>query len=244
MNRPSLPLLAALAALIPLASCGASTPFPGLVGNGNVVTREIRASGFDSVGFGGSGILRIHRASAHRVVVLLDSNLQEGFQAVTRGSVLELGFKPGFQINRFTKLEIDVYLPDLTGVSLSGSAEAVLMDSFRGDAFRVSISGSGSLMGEIRYGKVGVHVSGSGTVELGGEANRLEASVSGAGRIMARLLAARDASAQVSGSGLLELRVRDTLAAQNSGSGRIRYFGDPRVDSKVSGSGSVERAGS
>jgi hypothetical protein len=245
MKCPILWWTAVLAVLLPLASCGArasASPL-GLAGNGDVVTRELRVSDFDSLGFGGSGILRIHRASSHRVLVTLDSNLQESFRAELRGSTLELGFKPGFQINRYSKLEIDVYLPELKGITLSGSAEAALLDSFRGDAFQAAISGSGRLIGEIRYSKVKINLSGSGTVELGGEADRLEAALSGSGRVLARQLKTREASAHVSGSGLLELRVRDFLEARNSGAGRIRYFGDPRVDSRVSGSGSVERAG-
>jgi len=247
MKRPSLPLLAALAAvLLILSSCGIRlSAFPlGLAGNGDVVAREFRVSGFDAVAFGGSGIIRFHRALAHRVVVTLDSNLQESFQADLRGSTLELGFKPGFQINRYSKLEIDVYLPELKGITLSGSAEAALLDSFRGSIFQATLSGSGRLIGEMRMDRIRVTMSGSGNVELGGEADRLDVEISGAGMLKAARLGVRTVQAVLTGLGFLEVRVRDELDIRLSGAGRVRYFGDPKLKTSVTGSGSVERAGS
>lgn len=245
MKRPFLWWTAALAVLLPLASCGArvsASPL-GLAGNGDVVARELRVSGFDSVAFGGSGILRFHRAPAHRVVVTLDSNLQESFQAELRGSTLELGFKPGFQIHRYSKLEIDVYLPDLKGIILSGSAEAALLDSFRGSSFQATLSGSGRLIGEVRMDRIRVTMSGSGNVELGGEADRLDVEISGAGVIKAARLEVRSAQASLTGLGFLDIRVRDELDVRLSGAGRVRYFGDPKLKTSVTGAGTVERAG-
>ncbi len=245
MNRPVLRWIAVLAVLVSLSSCGvrvSASPL-GLSGNGDVVTRELRVSGFDAVSFGGSGILRFHRAPAHRVVVTLDSNLQESFRAERRGSTLELGFQPGTLVHDYTKLEIDVYLPDLAGLTLSGSAEAALLDVFRGDGFQVTISGSGRLIGELRMDKIRVTLSGSGKVELGGEADRLEADISGAGVIQASRLAVRSARAGLTGLGFLDIRVRDDLDIRLSGAGRVRYFGDPAVKSSITGSGIVERAG-
>lgn len=245
MKRPVLCAAAVLAVLLPLASCGtrvSASPL-GLAGNGDVVARELRVSGFDAVAFGGAGILRFHRAPAHRVVVTLDSNLQESFQAELRGSTLELGFKPGFQINRYSKLEIDLYLPDLKGITLSGSAEAALLDSFRGSTFQATLSGSGRLIGEVRMDKIRVTMSGSGNVELGGEADRLEADISGAGVLKASRLEVRSARAVLTGLGFLDLRVRDELDIRLSGAGRVRYYGDPKLKTSVTGAGTVERAG-
>lgn len=245
MKRPIPWWTPVLAVLLSLTSCGArvsASPL-GLSGNGDVVVRELRVSGFDAVSFGGAGILRFHRAPAHRVVVTLDSNLQESFRAERRGSTLELGFRPGTRVHGFTKLEIDVYLPELTGLALSGSAEAALLDVFRGDEFKVAVSGAGRLIGEVRMDRIRVSLSGSGSVELGGEADRMDAEISGAGVIKASRLEVRSARAGLTGLGFLDIRVRDDLDISLSGAGRVRYFGDPKVKSSVSGAGTVERAG-
>lgn len=245
MKRPILWWTAVLAVLLPLTSCGArvsASPL-GMTGNGDVVVRELRVSGFDAVSFGGSGVLRFHRAPSHRVVVTLDSNLQESFRAERRGSTLELGFQPGTLVHRYTKLEIDVYLPELTGLALSGSAEAALLDVFRGGALRVNISGSGRLIGEVRMERIRLTLSGSGSVELGGEADRLESEISGAGVIKASRLEVRSARASLTGLGFLDVRVRDDLDISLSGAGRVRYYGDPKLKTSVTGAGTVERAG-
>lgn len=245
MKRPLLWWTAALAVLLPLASCGtrvSASPL-GLSGNGDVVTRELQVSGYDSVAFGGSGILRFHRAPAHRVIVTLDSNLQESFRAERRGSTLELGFQPGTLVHRYTKLEIDVYLPDLKGITLSGSAEAALLDSFRGSSFQATLSGSGRLIGEVRMERIRLTLSGSGSVELGGEADRLDSEISGAGVIKASRLEVRSARASLTGLGFLDIRVRDELDIRLSGAGRVQYFGDPKLKTSVTGAGTVEQAG-
>lgn len=245
MKRPILWWTACLAVLLPLSSCGARVSASPLVlaGNGEVVVRELRVSGFDSVSFGGSGILRFHRDIAPKVLVTLDSNLQDSFEALQRGSTLELGFKREVRVNRYTKLEIDVYLPDLRSLSLSGSAEAALLDTFRGKSLEISMSGSGRLIGEVTMSSIRVALSGSGNVELGGEADRLEADISGAGVIKAPKLSVRSARANLTGLGFVDIRVRDELDIRLSGAGRIRYYGDPKVKSDISGAGTVERAG-
>jgi hypothetical protein len=46
----------------------------------------------------------------------------------------------------------------------------------------------------------------------------------------------------VSGSGEIELTARERLGAAISGSGGVRYHGDPATDVDVSGSGEVTRA--
>lgn len=245
MKRPFLWWAAVPAVLLSLSACGArvsASPL-GLAGNGNVVTRDFEVSGFDAVTFGGSGILRFHRAPDHRVVVTLDSNLQDIFRAERSGSTLELGFQPGTLVHRYTKLEIDIYLPELKGISLSGSAEAALLDSFRGSTLQATLSGSGRLIGEVRMDRIRVAMSGSGNVELGGEADRLEVDISGAGVVKAGRLEVRSARASLTGLGFLDVRVRDDLDIRLSGAGRVRYFGDPKVKSSVSGAGTVERAG-
>lgn len=63
------------------------------------------------------------------------------------------------------------------------------------------------------------------------------------GRVDTRELQALDAHVTISGSGTSTVRVRDRLVAVLSGSGSLRYFGNPVVTHTVTGTGRLERVG-
>lgn len=63
--------------------------------------------------------------------------------------------------------------------------------------------------------------------------------MSGSGEYHASALATKTALVQISSSGNAELMVSDVLQVQISGSGTLRYSGDPRVTQDATGSGKV-----
>jgi hypothetical protein len=56
-------------------------------------------------------------------------------------------------------------------------------------------------------------------------------------------LTTQDASVRISGSAHVKLDARKTLTASISGAGDVEYYGDPKVERRVSGIGRIERAG-
>jgi len=51
----------------------------------------------------------------------------------------------------------------------------------------------------------------------------------------------RAADIKISGSGNCTIKALETLKARVAGSGDVRYSGDPRVDTSISGSGTVKK---
>ncbi|NNF18253.1 MAG: DUF2807 domain-containing protein, partial [Flavobacteriaceae bacterium] len=71
----------------------------------------------------------------------------------------------------------------------------------------------------------------------------LEIRMSGSGDLDAFDLEADDVEVQVSGSADVEVTANKSLKANVSGSGDIRYKGNPKkVDSRKSGSGDITKA--
>ena len=233
----------------------------GLVsGNGKVTTEERAVSGFTAVSLSGSGSLRVHEGG-FKVEVIADSNILPYIVTELVGTELRIGFKPGIGIARTTRLEFDVTMPGLAGIRVSGSGDATI-DRFSGESFRAEISGSGSVEGALDYDRASIGVSGSGSYLIKGDfdsldldisgsgSGRLEGSarvsvmsISGSGSIAARDFTALALRASISGSGGLEIRVKDRLEAGTSGSGSISYLGNPILSSHASGSGSIRRLG-
>jgi hypothetical protein len=147
-------------------------------------------------------------------------------------------FKPG-------KIEIYITVPEIEGLSVSGSGNIIADDEINTDEINLAISGSGGItLEELKSGRVKAAVSGSGNIVINGSgiADEFEASISGSGHVNAKGFEARDASVKIAGSGNCSVTSNGDLNAKIAGSGSIYYDGNPKnVDSSVSGSGRVKK---
>jgi hypothetical protein len=85
-------------------------------------------------------------------------------------------------------------------------------------------------------------VSGSGKIYASGSASRVKTSISGSGKVLAADLQANSCEVRISGSGDVEINVKDQLDANISGSGSVSYRGNPgKVNSHASGSGRISK---
>lgn len=232
----------------------------GARGNGNVTTDRREVPAFSSLSLSGSGTLRLKKGD-FKVLVITDSNLQPAILTEVRGKTLCIGARPGVGPLWPTRLEYEVSLPSLEGIGVSGSAN-VDSEAFSGSALDLDMSGSGSIGGAFSYGNARMrisgsgsldakgsfgalecHLSGSGRARLSGQASSLVVGLSGSGSLDGREFSADTVRVGASGSGVAEIRAKESIEARMSGSGSLRYWGDPKVDARTSGSGQVERVG-
>lgn len=105
-----------------------------------------------------------------------------------------------------------------------------------------NVSGSGKVTIQTASEEVSFSVSGSGKINASGTAKKVKANVSGSGRVLAANLEAERCEVGISGSGGVEINVKDELNANISGSGSVGYKGNPsKVNSHASGSGNVHK---
>jgi hypothetical protein len=137
-----------------------------------------------------------------------------------------------------------VYHLTTTGVQrlqVSGSGQ---IDSpvVGGNTVAIGVSGSGDVrVADAKANDIQVDISGSGYVEISGEADTLDASISGSGTLDAETLTVMTAAVTLPGSGHVVVDVVEHLEVVVSGSGTVEYLGSPVVDSDITGSGSVDR---
>ncbi len=230
-----------VATVVAVAAVGAF----GLRGDGAVRTEERKLGGFASIEMSGGGELRISRGAAYRVAITLDGNLLPEYRAeVVRGRLV-LGFKPGVPggVSGITRLVVEVTMPELEALSLSGAVGAHLIDAFSGRALRIGLSGASSVLGRIDCARLALDASGGSRAELSGKAVSLDASISGASELRAKDLAAATAHVRVSGASRAELRAEESVDAEASGASTIRYYGTARLSARSSGASVVECAG-
>ena len=233
----------------------------GARGNGNIVTREKSAGPFDRVYVGGRAIINYRHSEEYRVLVTIDSNLEERLDIFTRNNTLNIGPKHGQNIFP-TEFIVDVYSPSLSGVSLSGSVEFNGKDTIKTKDFKLNISGSGKAEGTIECENFSTNISGSGLIDLNVISNTFSADISGSGKInlsgssgeLDVLISGsgsfdggefqtNNASVRVSGSASIYVLAVNFLRVRISGSGGLRYRGNPIIDFNISGTGQLGKGG-
>lgn len=203
-------------------------------------TRDVR--GFTSVGFGISGELYIKIGPEFNLVMEGDRDVLKDIETIVRDGKLIIR-KENWRLSfNNEKVTINLTMPELEGVGVSGSGKVEILDKIVADDLDFGVSGSGKLITSgLDVDRFVCGISGSGDVILGstGSIDRGEISISGSGGFSGEGIEIDDLEVHISGSGNCRCWAGDNLEAYISGSGNITYSGNPKVDAKVSGSGHV-----
>jgi hypothetical protein len=227
--------------------------FPGLIlaavlfacGITTAQTRETRdLRNFNKISFGVAGNLYIKMGPEFRVEIEGSRRaLEETITDVSSGRlVIKRENWRNFFNNNDDRVTINITMPEIEGLTVSGSGKAQVMDDIRADRLDLSVSGSGKILtSDLEADELVCGISGSGDIVLGsgGSVDEGKITISGSGSFSGASVEVDHLSVNVSGSGNCVCRVGDSLNAQISGSGSVSYKGDPKVNARVSGSGHV-----
>lgn len=211
-------------------------------GNGNPTSETRKVSDYDEVHLQGFMDVNLVAGPEGNLKIEAESNLLEYIVTEVKGGKLSISIKKGYDLRPSRNEEILITVPfeTLTQVSLTGSGDITSSDEIKADTFEVHVTGSGDVSLHLNAGSVQGKVVGSGDLDLQGKARDLEFVVTGSGDIEASRLQAARATATVSGSGGIEVHATEALKSRVSGSGDIRYIGNPQQqDFKTTGSGSI-----
>lgn len=222
-----------------LTSCSAQN-WGKVKGDGNVITEKRSVGDFDELGVSGSFDIFLVKGKEGELTIKIEENLLPYLVTEVDNGKLKIKWKTGTSINTRKGVEITVAFENIEAIGLSGSGDIVGKDIIKSDNFEVAVSGSGDIDLELDVQKMNAAVSGSGDMDLKGTARNFEAAVAGSGDIDGINLKTEKAALRVSGSGGITITVLNELDAKVSGSGSVKYKGNPSVeDVKVSGSGTV-----
>ncbi|MDE6060447.1 MAG: DUF2807 domain-containing protein [Clostridia bacterium] len=131
-----------------------------------------------------------------------------------------------------------------SSISLTVSGATTIIMSGKADSLRMHASGAVIMKGKsFNCPQIDVRSSGSTELDLSGMGNTLTLHASGSGRIFAKDFALERAELDISGSVESELNVSSFLKVASSGSARVYYWGDPKVEQSTSGSSKIEKRG-
>jgi hypothetical protein len=211
-------------------------------GNGNLIQETRTIAEFNGIKSVGSFNVELRHDSIHRVEIDAESNLINHIETNVQNKILTVSPESGVNLKPSKLLKIVVYSPDIKIVNITGSSSVRVEELNRpGKDIIIQISGSGSFIGAVNAQEIYANVSGSGSVTLNGEAEYAEFNVSGSGKIEAFDCPINEVIARLSGSGKIDVFALDKLDVNISGSGVVRYKGNPIVSSNISGSGKLRK---
>jgi len=188
--------------------------------SGALVSETRQVGAFSEIGLSIAADATFRVAPKPRITVVAQSDLLPRIRTTVRGHTLVIAADGAYATARRIKLMIEG--PALDAAEVSG-AGALTASGVRGDALRLGVSGSGSIMADGAVERVSVDVSGAGSVDaLGLRAKAVSIDVSGAGSVAAY---ASDA-ADIDTSGAASVRIAGNPARRHvgrRGAGVVRF---------------------
>jgi hypothetical protein len=214
-----------------------------VLGSGVLALERRPAAGVQRVIFSTVGTLRIERGSDQTLTLQADDNILPLLRSEVSGTTLHLWTEPGVSLRPRLPILLHLALPRLDGVELAG-AGTVEASGFSGSILQLVTSGAGNMRIEgIDFSRLDVSMVGAGDIQATGTATEVHVAIAGVGSFLGRELACLRAFVAIPGHGTVTLRVRDRLMVDISGSGSVRFYGNPTVESTVTGIGDVVQAG-
>lgn len=139
-------------------------------------------------------------------------------------------------------MKLMVSVKSIGELQVNGGGKIISENSISSDYMAMSVAGSGGIELDLKGNNVKCEISGSGNTLLKGYAASCDITLSGSGNLNAFECELENAKVKMSGSGLCELTVSNSLDAIVQGSGTIKHKGNTKaVSKKVYGSGLVDR---
>jgi hypothetical protein len=244
-----------------VAGCGIGRPTTR--GSGIVVSETRDATSFTSIVLAGFGTVRLEQTGTDSVTVEAEDNLLPLLVTQVENGTLKLGVKPNVSVSPTRPVIYHVTVAHIDAIDIAGSGN-IEAGALKAENFRATISGSGDVkvdaLGAVKVvsrisGSGGMKIdrlearelkcdiSGSGNARFAGRADEVDLGISGSGSCHAAELQCRTLDVTIAGSGNATVNTAERLTADVSGSGSVRYVGNPRsVNTHFSGSGSVSPA--
>jgi Putative auto-transporter adhesin, head GIN domain len=200
--------------LFALAGCDLG----GIRGNGHLITEQRKVEPFINIDAGGAFQVDWSSGSPSASITI-DENLIQYVAMEVRDKVLHVSTTRSIRPRHSIKL-------DLTSNALESA-------SFSGASRLTAHQLSGS--------KFYLETTGASNATLDGAVDELVANLTGASDLRAESLQTKRAEVSVTGAADARIAVTDDLRVSITGAGKVEYIGDPRIERKVTGAGSIRK---
>lgn len=213
-------------------------------GNGNVVTIERNTGDYDALKVGGFYEVELVGGQEGKITIQGEENLMEYIETDVKGGVLTIKSRDNMNVSPSRGEDVYITIPveKIDAIRLSGSGKLSGTQTLDANNFKVHTSGSRKVELSLNTKSLTVITSGSSGVNLSGNAENIDVTSSGSSNVNAFDLNVDHVDVRSSGSSDVNVSANETLNTRVSGSGDVRYRGNPdKIKNKTSGSGDVSK---
>lgn len=209
-------------------------------------TKSYDIKNFSGVSVGSGMHVVVTQSENYSITITGDERDFKDLMVEKKGNSLHIYYDRSgwgwFGHHRRGDVEIEIKVPELTSIDLSGGAEGDISMNVSGKSFSAETSGGAELRGKLTCGNLNVGTSGGSKVELSGSGNNLSADGSGGSKIKLKDFAVKNVSAELSGGCTAWINMDGTLNSDQSGGSRIYYYGNVSLgNTSFSGGAGVSR---
>jgi len=189
-------------------------------GSEEMATEKREFTGFNQLDIGWGFEANVTRGSEFSISITANENVLDSVLVSKSGGKLKVGMKSA-TYNRL-QLRVDITMPELVEVELSGGSDATVSGFGAQEEFRMDLSGGSS-------------------IQMDGSADRLQAESSGGSRMHLSNFQVVELEIEMSGGGRATVRVSGRIDGDLSGGSHLYYIGNPTMGNiKKSGGSSVQ----
>ena len=193
-------------------------PGNSTVGNGLSKTETREVAAFDEVQLHGAYRVEIAIGPSRPIEITADDNLLPVIRTEVKDNRLIV--RPSEPITPKTEILLRIGAPNVEGLFCYGFSK-IRLRGVNNETLRIGVTGA--------------------TVAAHGETNSLNLSVEGDGEIRADELRAHNVDATLTGGGKVDTLAIDKLIVFINGTGTVRYSGNPEIEKRIIGPGSLQR---
>jgi len=206
-------------------------------------TRQV--SGFNGLGSSGPFDVHVKINGTESLKISAGSDIINEIETVVEDGKLEIRFKHHYGGDHGNMGKIDVYVTakSLSSLANAGSGSIKVEGVVSGENVNIVLSGSGDIVSPVKSGELHATISGSGSIHISGNAGEAKLQITGSGEILGKELKTGSASVTIAGSGSACLIADKDISARIIGSGNVIYSGNATIsDSRTIGSGRISKA--
>lgn len=203
-------------------------------------TENRQIDNFSEISVGGSFDVYLKQGSKAELKVEAQNVKLEDIVTEVSGDKLTIRLRDKLWNTSGRSGKIWVTYTNLKKINSSGSSDIEAEGKIKGEELRITLSGSGNVEATVELNNLELSISGSADAKISGKTQNQDITISGSGELKAVDLESAQAKITISGSGDATVYVKEEIEARVSGSGKVKFKGNPTKQiTKSSGSGSV-----
>ncbi|MEL6987257.1 MAG: head GIN domain-containing protein [Bacteroidota bacterium] len=145
-------------------------------------------------------------------------------------------------VQKREKITLFVTIPSIDFLEINGAGNIYGQNNFTSGNLFLHIDGSGDMDLGLNADLINAFVDGSGNFKVDGTCNRLDVQINGSGEFRSFDLISGEAEVEINGSGEAEVFVNNFLRVFIDGRGEVFFRGNPDVFESIRGRGGVINA--